>query len=271
MTKTAIQWAMVFFKLLASTGAGILGFVGLVELMGTRTETSRKAIIVSLVLLVAAGCAALLQVGKPAGIMQVVGNLSVESPISWELVSFGVAVIVGIVYLLLSNSKNALIKLVAVIAIIMAIAVGFTSGYSHMSMLGMRSWHNAAIPASFLFSAILLGGLGYLAVAGKSEDEKGFSLVTTIVIVLAVLTTLGYCAFGVTAELGDYMLAYWALAPVIGGAACAASSFLIRVKDSLVWVYTSLATALVGAIAFRALIWSIVVTGLSSGSHLTHP
>lgn len=270
VTNIAIQWALVVFKLLAGAGAGIIGFVGIAELFGSRAEPSRKALIAGIVLLVIGGCAALLQVGKPAGIMSVVSNLKLESPISWELVSYGIAVIVGVVYLALAKSKNALIKPVAIIAIIVAVAVGFTSGYSHMSLTGMRSWHNAAIPASFLFSALSLGSLGYLALSKKAEDEKGFGLITIAAIALGALATVSYIAYGVTANLGEYQVMYWALAPILGGAASTFASFMLRTKDSAVWLYAGLACALIGAATFRAIIWAVIETGLRTGNSVIH-
>ena len=270
MSKTAIQWALVVFKLLAGVGGGILGFAGLAALLGRRTDDNRKALLVSLGLLLIAGCAVLIYVGKPSGIMLVVRNVSLNSPLSWELMSYGFAIVVSIVFLILGKSKGVLLKTLAIIAIIVAVAVGFTTGYSHLSMVGMRSWHNPLIPWCFLISALLLSGLIYLAITGKKEDEKDRKLITTIIVILAVFATLCYCAYGFTASLGDYAMLYWTAAPLIGGTISMVCAILMKIKDAAVWLYASATAALVGAVAFRAIIWLIVETGLRTGDSIVH-
>lgn len=266
----SIQWAFVVFKLLAGAGAGVVGFVGLAELFSSKSESKRKAILIGLILLLIAGCAALLQVGKPERIMSVVRNLSPDSPVSWELLSYGAALIVGVVYALLSKRENVLVKIVAAVAVIVAVAIGFTTGYSHMSMVGMPSWHNIAIPAGFLFSALLLGSLLYLAAGKQADDKKANTIITWIAIILAFLTALSYTAYGFTANLGEYAVLYWIAAPFIGGVASIACTVGMKMKESALWLYAALLTALIGSITLRAVIWAVVETGLRTGDSIVH-
>jgi len=270
VSKSSIQWTLVIFKLLAGVGGGILGFVGLSEFFGRKTDNNRKVLLVSIGLLLIAGCAVLVHVGKPAGIMAVVRNLSVSSPLSWEFISFAAAILVSIVLLVPKKSNKALGKTLGIIAIIVALAVGFTTGYSHIAMVGMRSWHNPIIPACFLTSALLLGGLVCAAISGKENPEKDRKLFTTIIITLAVLATISYCVYGFTTNLGDYALIYWSATPLLGGALCVASAIMMKIKDSALWLSIAVGSALVGSVVFRALIWSIVETGLRTGNSIVH-
>lgn len=266
MTKTSIQWAVLGFKLFAGTGAGLLAFVGLVELFGSRSHASRKALLISIILFALGGVSVLFQLGRPEGVMRVFSNISIESPFSWELLSYVAVVALGLIYFLFAKSSKIVVKIIAVLALILAVAFGFSTGYSHVSMPGTPSWHTPAMPACFLLGALALGGFCYLTICTQQEDSKGFGLVTKILVVLTALLTVSYVVYGFTASLGDHTLVYWALVPLVGGAVSAISAILLMLKKTLLWLYVGLASTLIGAVAMRALVWVIVETGLSSGN-----
>jgi hypothetical protein len=314
VTETAIQWSVVLLKFCAAGGAGILGFVGLSEFVGGRSsegrqnsrQNSRKrtntiALIVALALLVAGGCTAFIRLGKPAGIMSATRNIATGSPISLEFLAFVVCLIVAVAYLFTTLRESPANKALGIAAMIMAVAVGFTGGYSHQAMVGMTAWHSPTVSCSFLLSALVLGGFVYLLLATLGRDvnveevrevrategsaasevsaatasevtagtvtppnnpTRTMTAMTGALAVLSLLSAIALLANGLTVPLGDTTALYWVLVPLVGGIVPVACAVLAFLRPLPVWWYLGMAGAFVGAFVLRATIWLAVNAGL---------
>jgi hypothetical protein len=288
---------VVLLKFFVAGSAGMLGFVGLSEFAGGRTAAAasspdipdaaapdgRKrvntiAIIIALALLAAGGCAAFIQLGRPASIMSVARNISSASPVSLEFLACAACLIVGAGYLLATARGSSAVtrKAFGIIAMATAVAVGFTGGYSHQAMVGMTAWHSPTISLSFLLSALVLGGFLYLTllvVFGQGAPGKALSreasapalpqVALWVLAGLSLLSTIALVANGLAVPLDDAAALYWALAPLAGGAVPLVAAVLMLRRASLAWVCLGTAGAIAGALTLRATIWLAVNAGLS--------
>ncbi|MDR1082789.1 MAG: polysulfide reductase NrfD [Coriobacteriales bacterium] len=285
MSKAVIQWSVVLLKFCAVGGAGILGFVGLSEFVGgEKKRVNTIAIVIALVLLAAAACAAFVRLGKPASIMSVARNISSGTPVSLEFLAFVACVIVAVVYLFVTMRESSTKKALGIAAMIVAVAVGFTGGYSHQAMVGMTAWHSPAVSVSFLLSALVPGGFIYLALValfganneGGSEEgddsvdssvaqtvDDSTRKMTLVLVGLSLLSTVALIANGLMVPLGSATVLYWILVSLVGGAVPLASAALLLARPLLAWIYLGAGGALVGAFALRATIWLALNAGLS--------
>jgi formate-dependent nitrite reductase membrane component NrfD len=253
---------LVLFKLFAAGGAGILGFVGIAEFIDKKGRADTSALLTALLLLVAGGVAGVFQVAQPAKIMAFVRNLSSGSPISLELMAWGLCLIVAVVYLLVKRGGGSATRVLGVIAVAVALAVGFLTGYSHATMVGMPGWHTPTIPVSFLLSSMTFGGFCYVALAKRRTDEALIKVLVGLLIALSILVTIAFAAHGVVVPLGADAVAYWLLVPLVGGAVPVVASVMMRLKSTPVWVYLGVVAALTGALAFRVYLWITVDSGI---------
>jgi hypothetical protein len=297
VTETAIQWSVVLLKFFVAGGAGMLGFVGLSEFVGGRAAAAasspdtpgvaapdgRKrvntiAIIIALALLAAGGCAAFIQLGRPASIMSVARNISSGSPVSLEFLACAACLVVGVAYLLVTirESPATTRKVLGIIATITAVAVGFTGGYSHQAMVGMTAWHSPTVSYAFLSSALVLGGFLYLtllvafgrgtpgkALSHEASTDASVKTMTQILVGLSLLSTIALVANGLAIPLGAASVLYWTLVPLAGGAVPLACATLMLRRPSFAWACLGTAGAIVGALALRTTVWLAINAGLS--------
>jgi formate-dependent nitrite reductase membrane component NrfD len=307
VSKTAVQWTLVLFKLLAASGVALLGFAGISEFIGLKvtglkvtgqigeglsgaqvarsggqfvalqqrqffgqSATPSKAIkriyyisiIVAMVMIAAAGLCAVLTVSKPASIMAAARNLTSGSPISLELLMYGLAVAVGLVYFFVKRSESRIASIVGIITVLVAVAVGYSTGYSHQAMPGTPAWHTIAIPLSFMLSALLLGGLLFQTIVMIVSKDSVATTISWVLVGVAAANTLALAAYGLIVQMADIAVYYWLLAVVVGGVGAAAYALLMARKASLAWAGLAALAALVGALTIRVYVWLTVGSGL---------
>jgi hypothetical protein len=264
VSKTPVEWLLVLFKLLAASGAGVLAFVGISEFLGGRKRTNLIAIIIALVMIVVGGGLAVLKVGNPSSVMAAAANIRTGAPVSLEFLACGLTLVVGVIYLFVQRQEGPASKVLGCASVLGAVAVGYTTGYSHQAMVGTPVWNTPAIPFGFLFGALLLGGFIYLALSARDGTDGLSKVFVWIVAGLAVLTTLVTGVHGFAAPLDDRLFLYLALTPLVGGVGSLLAAVLYARSASLVWAALGILTAVVGGLAFRAFVWVIVKPGLLS-------
>ncbi|MDR1088597.1 MAG: dimethyl sulfoxide reductase anchor subunit [Coriobacteriales bacterium] len=284
MIKTAIPWLAVLFKLLAATGSGVLAFAGISELVGSgdarelRPQAALRAAIVALALVVCGGVLYILRLGSPAQAMAIVRNVSSGSPASWEFLIYLLLLVCSVVCLVRVRREGSLGGVLSVVCIVLALAMGFITGYSHMAMTGTPAWHTPAIPAGFMASALLLGGFISVSLAGQSSSEASgedrespeegqegqaspgedrAKRIAWILVALALITAVSAVLFGIPASFGPETLLYWIAVPVIGGVASAFAAVLAARTRAPWWAYVGVLCSLVGALVFRVSLWLV--------------
>jgi hypothetical protein len=275
--ETAIPWLSVLFKLLVASGSGILAFAGISELVGagassngfdgSQSKTDFGTITLALILVVSGGCLYVARLGDPTQVMAIVRNVSNGSPASWEFLIYLLVLLCSAICLAVVRREGRLGGILSALCILLALAMGFSTGYYHMAMIGTPAWHSSAIPLGFTASALLLGGFIYLALTGRGSKEgskKGpkkndSKTIEGILVTLAIVTAAATATFGVSASFGLYAPLYWMAAPIAGGmvSAVVAVMSIHTHRFSARWACIGVLTSLAGALAFRASLWLV--------------
>jgi hypothetical protein len=212
-------------------------------------------IIVAMVMIAVAGLCAVLTVSKPASIMAAARNLASGSPISLELLMYGLGVAVGLAYFFVKRSESRIVPIVGAIAMLVAVAVGYSTGYSHQAMPGTPAWHTIVIPLSFVLSALSVGGLLFQTIIMLVSKDALPTTISWVLVGVAAANTLALAAYGLIVQMADIAVYYWLLAVVVGGVGTVAYALLMARKASLAWVGLAVLAALVGAATVRAYVW----------------
>ena len=213
------------------------------------------AIITAMLMIAVAGLCAVLTVARPANIMAAARNLASGSPISIELLMYGLGVAVGLVYFFVKRSESRFTPVIGIIAVLVAVAIGFSTGYSHQAMPGTPAWHTITIPLSFMLSSLLLGGLLFQTIVVIVSKDAVSSTISWALVGVAAANTLALVAYGLIVQLADNAIYYWLLAVVVGGAGAVAYALLMARKTSLAWLGLAVLAALAGAVTIRAFVW----------------
>jgi formate-dependent nitrite reductase membrane component NrfD len=270
--KTAIPWLSVIFKLLVASGSGILAFAGISEFVSasssggfdsSQSKTDSRGAVLALVMVVSGGCLYVARLGDPMQVMAIVRNVSSGSPASWEFLIYLLVLICSAICLVVVRREGRLGGILSALCILLALMMGFITGYYHMAMIGTPAWHTPAIPLGFTTSALLLGGFIYVALAGygseKSSKKNKSKTIEVFLVALAVVTGGATVTFGISTAFGSYAPLYWMATPVTGGVISATAAVMsIRTRRvSLRWARIGVLTSLVGALAFRASLWLV--------------
>jgi uncharacterized membrane protein YidH (DUF202 family) len=281
--KTTIQWLSVLFELFAATGSGILAFVGISEFVGSgglgfdglRSKAHLGATVVALALVVFGGLLYVARLGNPTQVMAITRNVSSGSPASWEFLIYLLVLVCAVICLLVLRREGRLGGVLSALCILLALAMGCSTGYYHMAMIGTPAWHSPAIPLGFTAGALLVSGFIYLAVAGcglekglekdakksSEEDSKASTskIMVWILAVLAIATTAAALFFGASASFGQDALLYWIAAPAVGGVSFAVAIVMLKCARGVSrrWAFIGASFSLIGALAFRASLWLV--------------
>ena len=251
-----IEWPLVLFTVFAGAGAGMLVFAGIGEFFNASKKARFIAAICSLILLVVGGLLSLLHLGNPSNFMAAAANLFSFSPISLELIFLGLGVIVAIIYLVVVNREGGASKAIGVIGIIVGIIFAYVSGHGYEVIAIRPAWATPTLTLSYALSALTIGGFLFLVLQVIFKDEAdSIKKVAMVVLVVAVLETILYIAYGALAPLGDSAILFWIGAVVVGGLIAAVAGLLAWMKNNQAMVYVGVLAAIIGGIAFRAVMW----------------
>ncbi|MCL1847660.1 MAG: dimethyl sulfoxide reductase anchor subunit [Coriobacteriia bacterium] len=251
-----IEWPLVLFTVFAGAGAGVLAFAGLGEFLGAGKKARFIASILALVLLVVGGCLSLLHLGNASNFMAAATNLFSFSPISLELIFLGLGVVVAIIYLVLVNRESSASKALGVIGIVIGVLFCYASGHGYEVIAVRPAWSTPALTFSYALSALALGGFLFLALQMLFKDEAtSVKKMAMVVLVVAALETILYVAYGALAPLGESAAIFWVGAVIVGGVVAVVAGVLAWMKNNAGMAWIGLLTVLIGAIAFRAVMW----------------
>ena len=254
----AVEWSLLLFTVIAGAGAGMLAFAGAGEFLGASKKARFISAIIAVVLMVAGGCVSLLHLGNPINFMAAATNLLSFSPISLELIFLGLGVIVAVVYIVLVNRESNASKILGGIAIVIGAIFAYVSGHGYEVIAVKFAWATPTLTLSYLLSALTLGGFLFLALQVAFKDEEvSIKKIALVALIVAALSTILYAGYGIAAPLGDNAILFWIGSFVVGGLITLAAAVLLylRMKNIQVLVYVGLATALIGGIIFRAVMW----------------
>lgn len=260
--KMSIQWPLVIFTLLTGTGAGLMVFLGLAELLNIGAKARKLSGWVAAVLVVLGGIASVVHLGQPANVMSALGNLGSFSGISVELILLAIATVVAVIYAFVAKEEGSGAgKALGVIALIVGLVFCWSFGSSYM-IPARPNWNTLALPLAYLGSGLTLGGFVYLALlAAKKEEAPSIKKIAVFVLLAALVGVIGILAFGIMAGssvMVDNSVLFWAGAVVIGGIAPLVAAYLVWKNGSKSsFIYAGLAGALIGGLAFRALMWAV--------------
>jgi len=252
-----IEWPLVLFTVIAGSGAGILAFAGLGEFLGASKKARFVGAILSLILLVVGGCFSLLHLENPANFMAAAANMFSFSPISLELIFLGLGVIVAIIYLVLVNRESGASKALGVIGIVVGVVFAYVSGHGYEVIAVRPAWATPTLTLSYALSALALGGFLFLALQMAFKDEAASTKKTALaVLVVAILETVLYLAYGALSPIGDNAALFWIGAVLVGGVLAVVAGLLVYLKKSATtMVYVGVVAVLVGAVVFRVVMW----------------
>jgi anaerobic dimethyl sulfoxide reductase subunit C (anchor subunit) len=256
-----IQWPLVLFSLLAGTGAGTLVFIGLAELTNSAAKARGIAAWIAAVLIVVGGLASVAHLGRPDHVMNAVANLGSFSGISIELIFIGVSFVLAVIYAVLTRREGSegARKAVGVIAAVVGLLFCWALGSSYV-IAARPLWAVQTLPLSYFGSGLAMGGFLFLALAAIFKTEAaGIKQLGLFALIAAAIELVGFLAYGLMA--GDAAVAsngllFWLGAVVVGAVLPLVAGFLVyRNAEQTTLVYAGLVGALVGGVAFRALMW----------------
>ncbi len=251
----SIQWPLVLFGLFAGCGGGLLAFTGLSIILGFAEKCRKKMVITALVLLIVGGCCSVLHLGQPANIMAAAANIFAFSAISVELIMLGINVIVALVYLVVDRgSAGATQKVLAVCFVVAGVILAFALGNGYV-LEARPAWNTIILPLGYLFGGLAMGGTVFavLDYVFDREDKHGLDIVSKTTLVVLVLQTVAYVAYGVFAQVSADTLAWFIGALLMGCVVPLVCIYFAKKNEAC--LYGAAAGAVAGCVAFRAMMW----------------
>lgn len=272
-----IQWPLVLFSLLAGTGGSMLALTGLSVLIGGSHTVRRRAVLCALILLVAGGLCSMFHLASPLNAISAVTNLLSFSGISIELMLLGANFIIGVVYLILTreDKHTSALKVVAVLALIFGISIGFFCGHGYV-IDAQPTWNTETLPIAYLGTSLALGAFIYafFAVLAKESDRELGAKLWIVVLIATLVNAVGIIAYSLFLGFdtaGAQGLVFWGGAMVVGVLAVVVcgvigiSKYGQQIAIPLSVVGT--ACSIVGGIAIRSIMWTCATGYIDLFSH----
>lgn len=257
----AIQWSLVIFTALTGTAGWMLACVAASEFAGKLRKAAFPASVCALVLLVVGGLASVTHLSHPERMLEALGHPT--SGIFTEAALVGVTSVFVIIFLVLAKREGGegARKGIAACAAVFGVALSFMAGYSYM-MAARATWNTFLLPLGYLATAIPAGVAAYLVVAGVVKDDGELGKFPTYLLAGGVIAAVCAAAYVAVSNGPDAILLGWVLAVVVGGIGSAAFGYLVGKKpeSATSMAGAALACALVGAIAYRAYMWTAMTS-----------
>lgn len=253
-----IQWSLVLFTALTGMGGCMFACIAADEFLGRAKAAAFPAALVSLIVTVVGGLASVTHLSHPGRIMGALSHPT--SGIFVEAVLVGCLCVCVVVYLVLvkREASAGARKAVAVVGAVFGVLLSFMAGESYL-MEARPNWCTQLLPLAYLLTAIPEGVAAYLLVVAAKAKDADVAPYGKALLAGGVLAVVGAAAYAVWVGPADG--AQWGLLAVsIAGAAVAAACGALAGKkpESLMTMSgAALVGALVGAVAFRCLMWLI--------------
>jgi len=187
--------------------------------------------------------------------MAAAANIFSFSGISIELIMLGANVIVAIVYIVLlrTGRSASAVKAVGIIGIVTGVLMAFAVGNGYV-MEAQPEWNTIALPLAYLGSGLACGGTLFESImVAKKEEADALGRINPFVLGAAVAEGVFFLAFVAIDGFPMATMPLWVAAIAIGSVVPIVCCVLLPKSAKL--AYAACAGALVGGIAFRALMW----------------
>lgn len=269
-----IQWSLVLFTALTGLAGWLFVCVAVDEFLGRARKASFPAAVVSIVVAIVGGLASVTHLSHPDRIMGALSHPT--SGIFVEAVLIGCLIVCVAVYLVLlkRGAGAGARKAVAVVGAVFGVLLSFMAGESYL-MSARPNWNTQLLPLGYLLTVAPAGIAAYLTVvaaamgkgAGESDGKDAAASLELkpypmALLVAGVLSAVGVLAYTLSAGASDgAVFGLLALAVIAGGVVpCVVGVLLPKKLESLLALAAvSCACALVGAIAYRCIMWVVTV------------
>lgn len=250
----SIQWALVIFTALTGLAGWTFVFTGLNEFLKKSETSGFIPGLVSLILLAAGGIASACHLSHVERMMGALAHPG--SGIFTEAVLVALLGVSIIVYLIcVKRGAKGGIKVCAGLGIVFGILISFLAGYSYI-MSNRAAWDTFLLPCCYLATAIPMGAALYGALACKDEGSQTFAaLMTTIGGGISLVVVLAYTISG--GAFAGEGLPWACVAILFSGVATLVCGLAGKKKPSANLAWIAACCGLVGAVAYRAMMWVI--------------
>jgi dimethyl sulfoxide reductase membrane subunit len=184
----AVVWGVyiaTFFTLAGlASGLVVLATLADFEVIPDLQKNRRSLLIGALACYIASGIMIVMDIGKPARVLNMIFSTNITSPFVWDFLSLAIAVVLTAIYLFVGAKPKWLSVLTAIVAGLVVIMEGWILSMSAGSPL----WHGGIMPAVFLVEALLLG-MAIVMIAHKGAETLKW-LKRAMLVLLPVLFLL---------------------------------------------------------------------------------
>jgi molybdopterin-containing oxidoreductase family membrane subunit len=184
----AVVWGVyiaTFFTLAGlASSLVILAVLADFEVIPDLKNHRRSLLIGALACYIASGLMIVMDIGKPARILNMIFSTNITSPFVWDFLSLAIAVVLTAIYLFVGAKPKWLSVLTAIFAGLVVIMEGWILSMSAGSIL----WHGGTMPAVFLVESFLVG-MAIVMIADKGEATSKW-LKRAMLVLLPVLFLL---------------------------------------------------------------------------------
>jgi anaerobic dimethyl sulfoxide reductase subunit C (anchor subunit) len=285
-----IQWPLVVFTLLICLGAGTLGVLGALAVVGKGSAVRFPALIVSLAAVVLGGLASMLHLQQWERVFNGFGNPT--SGITQEIIGMVLVVAAIVIYLVVSRQGETP-KWCGVLAVLVSLILIVAMAHSY-AMPSRPLWNSALLYLYYLANAVLLGSLVLVLLLGMKDEDAALAVKAAIggggLLAVAILgyavtipmlgdqfTSVGnyFDSTNPTKAMqdpnalfsgfltGEFSLMFWVGALILGAVVPLVVAVVANKRSGRPLAYVAGAgavSALVGGIAFRALLYVLGFT-----------
>ena len=252
-----IQWSLVIFTALTGTAGWLLASVAVAELTGVLKKAVFPAGAVAVVLLAVGGLASVTHLSHPERMLEALNHPT--SGIFVEAVLLGVAAVLAVVYLVMlkRSASSTAAKVLAVLAAVVGVALSFMAGASYM-MAAHANWNTVLLPLGYLGTTIPAGIALFLLISAFTSAGEDLGVFPRLLVAGGIAAAVLAAADTVAKGGPDALLLGWVLAVVVGGVVPAVVGIALDKKPAQLTALAGVAMvcALVGAVAFRADMWT---------------
>lgn len=256
-----IQWSLVLFTALSGAGAWLFVCVGIDAFKGQSRKAAFPSSLIAVVLLALGGLSSVTHLSHPERMVAAFGH---PAPgIFLEALLLGLLAVTALVYAVLLRREASEIarKGLAIAGIVLAIVFSFACGSSYM-MSSQATWNSITLPLGYMGTAAAAGtALWILLVSVLKEEAEVVRLAGWEGFAGGALSFVFAVTYGLVTGVvtGAEAPLFWIAVVACGGIAPAVCGYLVTRPSEKVFAYAVIALvgALVGSVAFRALMWLV--------------
>jgi dimethyl sulfoxide reductase membrane subunit len=202
------------FFLLLGTGCGLVLFAvaGDLNFLPGMQAHRRLLLISALGMFIAGGITILMDIGRPARVLNLLFSSQFNSPFIWDFYGLAVMVVLTVVYLIVNPKGKLLPWVIGIVSLLVIVIEGWILG-----VLAARPlWHGGLMPILFLLEALTAASAFLFLALGKNLPwvKKVFMWLLVILGLVTLIDTVAVLYSGPTAaQEGMNLLVSGNLAP----------------------------------------------------------